>query len=100
MHLTSDISYDADRNASQSSPIPTGWRSTYLVVTYKLGRTVNEGRRKFHNKLDLEGSSKDAEFDERHVRPFKLSAELLEISRREEKGRLRRNDWGRMGQSS
>lgn len=44
MHLTPSISYDADRNASQSSPIPTGWRSTYLVVTYKLGRTVNEGR--------------------------------------------------------
>jgi len=96
MHLTSGISYDADQNASRSSPIPTGWRSTYLVVTYRLGGTVNEGRRRFHKKLDLEGSSKDAEFDERHVRPL-LRAELQEIRRRVEKSRLRR---GRMGQSS
>jgi hypothetical protein len=80
MHLTSGISHDADRNASRSSPIPTGWRSIYLVVTYRLGRTVNEGHQRFHKELDLKGSSKDAEFDERHVRPL-LRAELLEIER-------------------
>ena len=48
------------------APMPTGCRSTYLVVTCGSGSERDEGKDEKEENEDLEGSTEDAEFDKRH----------------------------------
>lgn len=50
------------------APMPTGWRSTYLVVTWRKTVSSRAGRGEERaGKLYLEGGTKDAELYEGHV---------------------------------